>query len=215
MLLTAVLFSGCASNSSPPVSYDGLQLVPDTKFATVYLKPDTNLKQYQQVMVDKCEVSFRKNWLRDQNSERINLTNRVTQKDVDRIKAALGESCQQHFRDELAKDPNYTLVDNLTNGADTLLLRPAIINLDINAPDLRSAGMTRTYTTSSGEMTLALELIDGTTNDVQARVIDRARDMDDGYLSWSNSVTNKAEADRILRRWAKELREGLDKVRNF
>ncbi len=33
-----------------------------------------------------------------------------------------------------------------------------------------------------------------------------------GYMRISNSLTNKSEADRILRKWAKLLVEKLDKV---
>ena len=48
-------------------------------------------------------------------------------------------------------------------GEKVLILRPSIINLDIAAPDIMSAGMSRTYTTSAGQMTLLLDIIDGTT----------------------------------------------------
>ncbi|WP_418258590.1 hypothetical protein [Haliea sp. E17] len=75
--------------------------------------------------------------------------------------------------------------------------------------------MERSYMTSAGQMTLLLELVDATTGDVLARIIDPQADADDNMLTWTNSVTNKADADRILRRWAKELREGLDKTRQL
>lgn len=209
------LLAACAGmeQSVPEVSYDGLHLVPDTRFAEVYLKPGVDIKVYDKFGVTNCQVAFRKNWLRDQNEDRIDLTNRVTQKDVDRIKSQLGEACEEHFREALAKDPAYNIVEEFSEGEEVLVLRPAIINLDINAPDVRTAGMSRTYTTSAGEMTLYLELVDATTDEVIGRIVDRQRDFDDSYLTWSNSVTNKADAERILSRWSEELREGLDKVR--
>lgn len=208
-ILLSVILTGCTATQAPPVSFDGLNLVPDSKFGTVYLKPGVDMSEYKSVMVEDCEVSFRKNWMRDQNTNRLDLNNRVTQKEVDKIKTNLGASCKEHFSQQLADNSKYKLVDSLDTGEPTLLLKPSIINLDINAPDVRTAGMSRTYTTSAGEMTLFLEAADGTSNAIIARVVDRVRDFDDNYLTWSNSVTNRADANRVLSRWSKQLAEGL------
>ncbi len=210
-----VIATGCAQTASKApagVSFDGLELVPDTKYATVYRKPDADLSGYTEFGVAPCEVAFRKNWLRDQNSNRMDLTNRVTKQDVERIKTRLGELCTETFTASLQQAPAYKLVEEFSEGEQVLVLVPAIINLDINAPDIMSAGMSRSYTTQSGEMTLLLELKDATTGDVLYRIVDRQRDFNDMQLRWTNSVTNRADAQRILNRWAGELREALDKV---
>ncbi len=211
----SVLLGACAT-SAPPVegvSFDGMTKLDGTKFGDVYVKPGADLKAYDEFGVTPCTVAFKKNWLRDQNSNRIDLTNRVTQKDVDRIKDKLAADCESKFRAALAEDPAYKVVEQFHDGEQVLILRPSIVNLDINAPDVRSAGISYNYTTSAGEMTLYLELLDGTTGDTVARIVDRQRDYDKSYLQWSNSVTNKAEADRIMKRWASLLRSGLDKAR--
>ena len=142
----------------------------------------------------------------------MDLTRRVTQEDVDKIKDSLGEECTRFFRESLEEAPPSNLVDEFDNGEAVLILRPAIINLDINAPDTMSPGINRTYTTSTGEMTLSLELFDGTTGQALARIVDRRRAPDMGRLQWTNGVTNKAEANRTLKRWADNLREGLDRA---
>ena len=215
--VVAVVLSGCANTGqqAPEVTHDGLTLVHDTTFSAVYMKPGVDLSVYEKYGITNCQVAFRKNWLRDQNSDRMQLTNRVTQKDVDRIKSKLGEDCRAQFRDALLQDPAYTLVEEFTQGEEVLILRPNIINLDVRAPETNYPGIERTYTTSSGEMTLYLELLDATTEEVLARVIDRRQDPDDNVIMWTNSVTNKANADRILKRWASQLREGLDKARSM
>jgi hypothetical protein len=138
---------------------------------------------------------------------------RVTQKDVDRITDSLAEECEKMFREALAQDPAYTVVEQFSEGEQVLVLRPGIANLDVSGPDVRSSGMNRTYTTSAGQMTLVLELVDATTGDVLARVVDSQQDFDTARMQWTNSVTNRAAADRILRMWAKRLREGLDRIR--
>lgn len=214
VLLTACASgtSGSASSSVPSQSFDGLELMPDTRFAEVYMRPGADLSAYDTFGITPCQVAFRKNWMRDQNTSRMDLSSRVTQQDVDRIKDSLGAECEKFFREALEQAPPYTLVEQFENGEHVLVLRPSIVNLDISAPDVRSAGRERSYTTQSGQMTLVLELLDGTTGEIQVRIIDRRRSRDTGHMQWSNSVTNRADADRILRRWAGQLREGLDSV---
>jgi len=210
----ACLLSACTGTGAPSESYDGLVLVPDTKFAMVYRRPGADLAGYGAFGLEHCSVAFRNNWLRDQNNSRMNLSSRVTQKDVDRIKDALSAACEKSFRQALEQAPPYQLVDSFDGGESVLVLRPSIINLNINAPDVFTPGMTRTYTTDAGEMTLVLEGLDGTTGEILFRVVDRQRSLDSSRLQWSNSVTNQADANRILKRWASQLREGLDRVTN-
>lgn len=211
ILLSALAFlAGCASTQPPAETHDGLVLQSSKKVDEFYLRPGVTLGDYSEFGLASCEVAFKKNWMHDQNQNRVDLTNRVTQQDVDKIKDSLGEQCDKHFREALEQAPAYKLVEQFDNGESVLVLRPSIINLDINAPDTNSANMNRSYTTSSGEMTLFLELVDGTTGEILARVVDRRKGMDAGRLQWTNSVTNKADSDRALKRWAQQLREALD-----
>jgi hypothetical protein len=209
-----LLLAACSSvGPAPPAeTYDGLVLVPKSRFATVYRRPDADLTAYDSYGLAPCQVAFRKNWLRDQNNSRLDLSNRVTQGDVDRIRDSLSAECEKQFRAALEQAPPYRLVDSFDNGEAVLVLRPAIINLDISAPDTRSPGMQRSYTTEAGQMTLVLELLDGTTGEILVRVVDRQRGRETSYLQWTSSVTNAAEARRILKGWASQLRKGLDEA---
>ena len=201
---------GCAS--PPETTPDGLVLVKDSKFQQVYAKPGTTLDGFSSYRLETCDVSFRRNWLRDQNNNRLDLSNKVTQEDMDRIEASLEAECDKAFAAALSEEPAYPIADAETNAAEVLVLAPSIINLNVNAPDTRSAGMQRTYTTSAGEMTLYLELLDGATGEVLAKVTDKQDAGDIGRIQWSNSITNKFEADRILNRWGSRLRDGLDRA---
>jgi hypothetical protein len=71
-------------------------------------------------------------------------------------------------------------------------------------------GRSFTLSDSAGGMTLYLEIFDSVTGQILARAIDRQEDGGMGRIQWQNAVTNKAEADRILRRWASTLRTRLD-----
>ncbi len=212
-IATAVLLAACSGfGGGSDETYDGLVRVPDTDFREVYLRPGAEFAGYAAYGLKDCSVAFRKNWLRDQNSTRVDLSNRVTQKDVDRIKDALSAACDKHFRAALEQAPAYPLVDSFDNGEAVLVLQPSIINLDISAPDIMTSGITRSYTTDAGEMTLLLEGRDGTTGEILFRVVDRQRSLETMRLRWTNSVTNQAEASRILRLWAGKLRKGLDQI---
>jgi hypothetical protein len=129
---------------------------------------------------------------------------------MDEIKAALSAEFLKIFTDELQTKGGYQIVT--TGGEDVLVLRPAILDLDVSAPDTMQAGRSYTLSESSGAMTLYLEFFDSVSGQILARAIDRESDRGSGRIQWQNKVTNRAEADRILRRWASALRGRLDEV---
>ena len=91
-------------------------------------------------------------------------------------------------------------------------MRPAIMNLDITAPDIQGASQTRGVVASAGQMTLFMELYDSSTGDIIARVIDPKAADRGGFAMMASSVTNKAEATRIMRVWADTLRSHLGEL---
>lgn len=196
----------------PEVSEDGLHLVKGSKLAIVYAEPGADLAPYKRVMMLDPYVAFRKNWARDQ---RLNSTNklRVSSKDMEKIKNDLAREFATVFAEEL-NNGGYEVVTQAAD--DVLLIRPAIINLDVNAPDTPSAGMSRTYTSSAGEMTLYIEVYDSVTGDIIAKALDRRADTrNSGYYTWTNSVTNKAAAKRILKGWADILVKALQEAKSY
>ena len=211
------LVTVCASaekQDMPKVSDDGLTLIEGTEMAAVYVQEGADFTEYKRLAIIDVGVSFRKNWIRDQNRDRMALSHRVTQKDADKIKAAVAKEFTTVFTEELEKG-GYTVVDyeGVDNSAqDLLVMRPAIVNLDVTAPDTKSAGISRTYTASTGSMSLYLEFYDSVTSSLLGRVMDEEAARDTGYMSISSSVINKSDTDRIMRKWAKLLVKKLDKV---
>lgn len=208
-----ILVAACSSApTTPEVSYDGLALQEDTKFGLVYAKPGVDIRDYENFAVHHCTVAFRKNWQRDQNSTRRSTSRRINDSDMDAIRVSLGELCETEFLSVLATEPVYSVVPEEQAAAGTLLLKPNIINLDVVAPDVSSPGVSRSYTTESGEMTLFLEVADASTGETLFRIVDRRRNLNAMRLQWSNSVTNTADAKRILNAWGEQFREGLDRI---
>jgi hypothetical protein len=211
--LSLTACAGGAFRGESALTHDGLERVSGHNFAEVYLRPGADLAHYQHLSLTRCEVTFRKNWLRDQQRDSRALASRVRQEDADRIRQRIASACDEHFRAALQRAPAHELVEVAPNGEDVLILKPSIVNLDIHAPDVQSATRVRSYTTSAGEMTLNLELVDALTGEVQGRVVDRRRGVEHSQLQWTSSVTNRAEFERILRRWADLLRDSVDRVR--
>lgn len=206
-LLSALLVPVVArAADAAELSHDGLQRVESKYFNEVYVRPGASFDQYTKMALLDCEVAFRKNWQRDQRME----GRFVTSKDMDAIRATLATDFRTIFTEALNKG-GYTLVDQ--NGDDVLIIRPGVVGLDVTAPDTLEPGRGRTFATSAGEATLVLEAYDGPSGEILARVIDRERGRDMGRMMWQNSVTNRAEADRIMRKWADLMRQALDNAR--
>ena len=214
LLGAAALVAACSTTDLPEVSADGLELVHGTRVDAVYRVPEADLGQYSRIDIAEVKVSFRANWLRDQTQSTRSLSHRVSQEDADQIKAAIADSFERIFTEELEKG-GYQVVsggDPKGDNSDLLLLIPAIVDLDVAAPDNLTPGRTRSYTASAGSMALELEFRDSITGDLLGRIYDSREAPDNGRMMITNSVTNKSEADRMLRRWARMLVEGLDKA---
>jgi len=212
LILLACFLTGplAAKDKLPESTKDGLKLVHQHKLGAVYLKPGATLAAYDKVKILDVYVAFKKNWQRDYNREEMDLGHRVTDKDVERIKEKLAAEFPAVFKKVLEKG-GYTVVDD--TGPDVLLLRPAIIDLTVTAPDVMSAGISRTYVRSAGTMTLYMELYDSQTSEKFAEVLD-AEEAGDGFGQEANRVTNKFEFDRTLEKWARLLVKRLDETHN-
>jgi hypothetical protein len=194
----------------PDITIDGLHRVPDSKLAIVYAEPGADLAPYKRVQLLDAYVAFKKNWERDQRTKSAS-SFRVTSKDVENIKNTLAAEFQTVFKEAL-EEAGYEVTDE--SGEDIMIVRPAIINLDVNAPDTPHAGRSTTYTSSAGEMTLYIELYDSITGDIIAKALDRKIDRANaGFYTWTNSVTNRAAAMRILKGWAKILVNALNEAK--
>lgn len=206
ILTCSVITPVWAKKDLPPVNDEGMQLVENSNLATVYADPGADLSIYKRVMLLDATVAFKKNWKRDQNR---GYSLKVKDKDMVKIQEGVASVFHEVFTKELVEG-GYAMADK--PGEDVLLVKPAIVDLDVTAPDIISSSLTRSYSESAGEMTLNLELFDSVTNDKIAKATDRRRDNWRGYLEWRTSVSNRSDARRMMRSWAKGLRSALDEA---
>ena len=211
LLLASLLLSAVpliAEDKLPEVSHDGLHLVPGTEVAAAWVKPDADFSGYHRVMILDAYVAFRKGWLRDKNRSSVH---RITNSDVERIKKDVAGLFHETFVEVLSEKEGYPVVE--AAGDDVLLLRPAIIDLDVTAPDLPTAGRSYTFAASAGAATLYLEHYDSVSGEILARAIDRkAANHPGDIMRWANKVSNRAEAKRVIAGWARLLRDRLDEI---
>jgi Protein of unknown function (DUF3313) len=199
-----------AADAPAQVSKDGLVLKTDTKQRLVYVRPGATFNQYDRVMILDCFVQFQQGWQQNYNANvGPDLSRQVTNEDVARIKSALAAEFKRVFTAELQKG-GYPVTTS--PAPDVLLLRPAIVDLQVTAPDIMGSAWDVNVITSAGSGTLYLELWNPSTDTILARVMDAQADQQP-FAQRANSVTNQQAADIILTKWADQFVRHLDAVR--
>ena len=181
-----------------------------TKQRLVWVKPGAKFSQYDRVMILDCSVAMQKDWKQNYNlSVGTDLDRQVTDADVQHIESTLAAEFKKVFTTELQKG-GYQVTNS--PAPDVLLLRPAIIDVQVTAPDLMTAMMDVNVISSAGSGTFYLELWDPSTHTLLARAMDAEPDQQQ-FAQQANSVTNLQAADIILRKWSDDLVSHLDVVR--
>ena len=201
-----------AGEPMPETSPDGLRLQQSKDARMVYIRPGASFAAYDRVAILDTDVQFAKKWQRDYNADTAGVQNRVTTADMERMKAGIASEFRKVFAAELQKGDGYKVVESA--GPGVLVLRPALLEVQVTAPELQLGDARRTLARSAGQMTLYLELWDSDNKTILARIMDsqeddsmgaRARRMDRGR--------NKEALDAMLSDWAVKLRKHLDAAR--
>jgi hypothetical protein len=208
ILFTGLLYcAGAAAGRLPEVTPDGLHLVKQTDFGAVYLKPGAKFGQYDKVAVLECFVAFQHDWVQNMNTQ---MANSITPDMVQHIKQALAAQIMKVFKQQLSH-AGYTVVDDAAR--DVLVLRPAIIDLQVQAPDpMSQSGVV--YAQGAGQGTLYLELYDSVSSELLARVVDTEVAQNQGdTFGYQAAIQNLVEADAVLKKWADRLVQFLKAAR--
>lgn len=160
ILILACSTTAMAKDPLPATSHDGLKLQTHSKHGAVYLKPGENLKEYDKVTMTDVYVAFKKNWQRNYNQDVMGLDGPVTDKDMETIKKRVAKEFKVIFT-KVLQAKGFEVVEH--TGTDVLLLRPAIINLVVTAPDIMSAGMERVLTHWAGRLSTHLGAVKSST----------------------------------------------------
>jgi len=199
-VLALALCTACANEMAPTErTPDGLRLVRHSDAQRAWVKPGEDFSQYTRVMLIDCLVSFRKDWKTNYPGLRA--------PDMERFKKQLADDFRAVFSEELQKGgyPIATKADD-----DVLQVRPALINLEVSAPNTLGAADAISFTASVENMALYVELFDSVSNAILARAIDERVGRNLGDTVWTAEAGSRDQARRMFKRWADLLVEKLD-----
>lgn len=212
--VAVLCLGGCQTTSESPISAmsteDGLVRTDVKGIQSVYKRPGVNLATYDKILLRPLIVEFAKNWQPERDGG--SALYEMNPPDRERIKKDLADAFYDVSKRVLQEQGGYRFVTE--PAADVLEVQPAIVNIFITAPDVSrdNPGIVRTYTANAGEMTLIAELHDSVTGQLLARAYDRREDNRDMW-QWTTSVSNTADARRVIGEWANQLRKALDASR--
>ncbi len=213
-LILAVVLVACTT--APPtiqtgpdaeLSFDGLHKVDNSQADVAWARPDFDISGYTKIWLIGAGIEYRQ--VKNRGRTSVDRTRGGPYFIDDKSRAQFEELVGTVFREELQKIEKYELVDG--PGPDVLMIRGGLLDVTSYVPPDPVGGRSVVFLSSVGEATLVLELRDSETGTILARSVDRrAAETIGGTFTRSNSVTNSAEARRLIRFWATRLREGLD-----
>lgn len=195
-----VLFAAPVGAQQPSAERDGLAKVYAKRFDAAYAAPGANFPAYRKVMIDPAEAVFRKNWQRDQNTTRKGHGERITDEDAARILKEVQTELLDAFA-EGWRAAGYEVVT--APGPDVLRLKPAIVDLDVFAPDKQTSANTLTFSEQAGRGTFVLEARDSTSGALLLRAEDKRYIGDDNVITRRTSVDNRTDFRIVSKRWSK------------
>lgn len=208
-LVLAFFASAGVAADKPHETWDGLVQVKAKRVDLAFLAPGADFRPYTKFMVDPTHVAFHKDWMRNVNDRR-DLGRMIDDERAQEILEAARTNFADVFREAFSK-AGYTTVDE--PGPDVLRVKPGVINLYINAPDVMAPGRSRIYTANAGEATMILELRDSQTNALLARVLDRRETHDSIGPQRVSSVTNAADFHLLFKSWANICVRGMQTLK--
>jgi len=191
-------------------NWDGLVRVKSDKIELVYLAPEADFRPYTKVMLDPSEMAVKKNYLRDQRRRSSGVGSDLTERDIVRALDAGRKEFDTFFAEAFA-EAGFVIVTE--PGADVVRVSAGVFDIDVVAPDT-SVTRSRTYSEEAGAGTLVLEVRDSVSNAILGRAVERRVAGDNG--PWMRTrASNRADFDRLFRRWAEISSEGLAELKTL
>ncbi len=191
------------------VTPDGLHRLHHSGFQLAWVKPDVVFADYDSIMLTTPQVAYKRP-PRRHSRQMSNPNFALSDHQMQQFKQALVDAFEVQF----AKSEFYEIVDE--PGPTTMLIEPAIIDLVVLVPTDSRPVSEMTFSTSTARMTLLMELRDSQSGEILARVAERREARRPGTtantLTWSNSVNDAAAVRSTFKRWARVLREQLDRT---
>lgn len=192
VLSAAALCSACATgrHATEP-THDGLQPVAHATMERVWAKSGEDFSQYSMIGVLDCYVAFEKGWRLDHPDLR--------RSDLDRVRSWIAAKFRAVLTAKLVRN-NYPLAT--APGKNVLLLRPALVDLDVLATHAGSDPNSTVYTASIGNAKLYVELYDSESSEILLRAADHGQIGQIGGAEVSSFDTQSDDVRELLEHWA-------------
>ena len=176
-----------------------LEKVKRAKFRETYVNTAVDFTQYNKIYQGEALFDYRDAPPPQRYRSSFHTRSRsgiygISEKDKERFEQMVSEA----FDKELAKGKQFTITDTIDE--NTMYLRGALVDIVSRVPP-EFTGSSEVYLATVGEATLVLELLDGRSGEVLARIAERGRiGRPGGQIDGmpANSVTIDAD----VRRWA-------------
>lgn len=198
-LAFTILLVGCRTTlSQPPATWDGLEYRPGTESELLYVQPGAHFNAYRTVLLDAPIIAVDSRW--DPVGNSIPVGEGVAPRHLSSREV-------QHIKDTIANECRTILVRQVTAGGYEVVERPADDTV------LVTSALANVYMdgTSSGRMTLVMELRDARTGQVLARLVG-TKTGELGVLQFPDSVTDSADFQRAIKAWGRRLRAVIDEM---
>ncbi len=203
-LLAAILaVVAVATHAAPPAavpgSGDDLAKVPSKLVDEFYVRPGADLTAYRRIVIEAPAVEFQKGWLKRMNETR-DVTRWIRPQDAEQIAGDLAGALRRAVADAFTAR-GFEVVPS--PGPGVLRLSPSATDVFVNAPDIKDPGIQiGVVHDEAGDATLRMELRDGASGVLIARVVDRNAARQVGRFDRATSVSNLFWFEAMFRSWA-------------
>jgi hypothetical protein len=209
-ILTMVCAAGCTTQPrdlslGQEESFDGLRQVKNTVAHRVWVREGLDLSGYDALMLQGAGIKYRM----VNSAGTVRARSSQTEFPITpRAKERLVEIARESFTAELKRSERFRFTDSA--GSSTLLVEAALIDVVSFVPP-EPSGRGDTFLSRIGEATLVVQISDSQTGAALARIVDR-RAAQPTVAQRSSTPLNQSEVRRLMQRWARQLREGLDRL---
>jgi hypothetical protein len=189
---------------------NNLHRVDNSRAAKSYVNPDVDFSQYNQVLLPPLVLNDVTIIQPTRSNGRPGNTRwELTEDD----KAMLQEAFRKAMTQKISENDGYAVVTSPGRGviaviAKLLTLAPSAAKDDMSS---RATGRSRVFTEGAGTATIEIAFVDAQSGEVLAVAVDGKS----GQSTWgiNNSVTNRADIQRMFNAWAAQIRSSLDNLR--
>jgi hypothetical protein len=197
LLLAVSVAAAGAETAEPGSMFRELQPLEGTRFQKAWAVPGLDFSRYGRIAILEPHVAFKKDWAKRHRG--------MSQAEIDTIKRDVAVVLKEKFEEVFGAAG----MDVVTISAkDVLVIRPALLDLDVYAPAGGFTGATRAWSPRAGAVTLYVELMDSTSGKLLARFVDRGSGPSE-LAFWPSAVNMLAEMRELLGNWAVILRDWI------